>query len=101
MVCRQTGYLAGTWFAGRQGGRQALARHADKVAGFWTAGRQGRVSRRHAVWQAMRVAGSRHGSRTADRQVGMPTHRLRADRVAGRQADLQADREAGKHLRCR
>jgi hypothetical protein len=40
---------------------------------------------------------SRHVSRTAGRQVGMPAHRLRADRVAGR----QADRPAGRRMSCR
>jgi hypothetical protein len=107
----QTGYLAGTWFAGSQGGRQALALHADRVAGrhmhciqtglqtsIWTADREPRT-RRHAVWQAKRVAdrrpASRQGSRTASRQVGMPAHRFRAV-VAGRQSDLQAGRQTGR-----
>jgi hypothetical protein len=65
-------------------------------AGIWKASRQARVSRRHAIWQAKRVADRR--SALASRQVGMPAHRVQADRVAGRQADLQADRGAGRHL---
>jgi hypothetical protein len=105
MVCRQTGYLAGTWFIDRQGCWQALGlqiyRQTGLQTGIWTAGRNfgqqaDRVSRRHAVWQAKRVAdrrpASRHGSRTADRQVGMPAHRLRADRVAGSRL---TDRQVG------
>jgi hypothetical protein len=84
----------------RVAGRHMHCMQTRLQAGLWTAGRQARVSRKHAVWQAMRVAGSRHGSRTAIRQVGLPAHTFRAD-VAGRQADLQEDRVAGRYLRCR
>ncbi len=55
----------------------------------------------HEGTQAKRVAdrrpASRYGSRTASRQVGMPAHRLRADRVTGR----QAERAASRHMSCR
>ncbi len=40
MLYRQTGLLAGTWFAGRQGCWQAHASHADKVAGRPLDGRE-------------------------------------------------------------
>ncbi len=98
--------LAGTWFAGRQGIWQAHALQADRVAGrhmhrmqtrlqagIWTAGRQG-VKKAVADKRPAR----RHSSKTAGRQVSMPAHRLRGNRVAGRHSDLQADRPAGQAL---
>jgi hypothetical protein len=119
----QTGLLAGTWFSGRQSGRQALGLQADRaagrhlhcmqtglLAGTCTACRQGYrqafgvQADRQGVTKACDMAGKEWQTeglqagtvvgQQADRSAGMPAHRLWGQ--GGRKALGFAGRQTGR-----